>query len=461
MTTVNPNLEIISNLLDVPMMKKDPAGMNEASGPPLEVDVEDSTALYKAITESNWDAAIGAVERNPEEAKTWVVKKHTEDPSKTVWRFLPIHSACARQPPTELIMALIAAHPEGARCVDGQGMYALHYASGNQASRGVMKLLLMNFPDAAKLTDSRGMLPIHYLACWGPSSIAVVDMVMVANRNIADVEDEDGNTPMDLAKDGDYPEKNAVVAALRRWGCEGQQPTLLMTPANRNNSEHIDVVAMASYKVEGNQLRQLALSGTAIEACSFFPDGKHLDYDGEEEKKSDDPIDLVVSKNPSLAETATSVLTPATARKFDEMDDRISVMEFEKKDERNVMMFNLKRELGMVKDENALLRKTLADVTEQHEALAGMNTSLLAMVEQQEIVLRATRCREEQWEKLASMRRERLRDLVKMEEEDTNQEVDLRNTLAQQAHELGKIRTEMTTAMGGPLGFHRDSTNDV
>ena len=125
MTTVNPNLEIISNLLDVPMMKKDPAGMNEASGPPLEVDVEDSTALYKAITESDWDAAIGAVERNPEEAKTWVVKKHTEDPSKTVWRFLPIHSACARQPPTELIMALIAAHPEGARCVDGQGMYAL------------------------------------------------------------------------------------------------------------------------------------------------------------------------------------------------------------------------------------------------------------------------------------------------------------------------------------------------
>ena len=165
---------------------EEPATMAEPAEPEvLEVDYhENITDLYKAITESDWVAAIDAVKVRPDEARTWVVRKHEENPEKNMWRFLPIHSACARQPPTELITALIAAYPEGARCVDDQGMYALHYAAGNQASRYVMRSLLMAFPDAAKLKDPRGMLPIHYLACWGPSSISVVDMVMVAKPAI-------------------------------------------------------------------------------------------------------------------------------------------------------------------------------------------------------------------------------------------------------------------------------------
>ena len=69
--------------------------MRNISPTELEVDYYDNiTDLYKAITESDWDEAIRAVEKRPQEARTWVVRKHEENPTKNMWRFLPIHSAC-------------------------------------------------------------------------------------------------------------------------------------------------------------------------------------------------------------------------------------------------------------------------------------------------------------------------------------------------------------------------------
>jgi len=404
--------------------------MTNATTPVLEVDFHKNvTDLYKAITEQDWEAAIKAVKKHPDEAKTWVVRKNDEKPTENIWRFLPIHSACARQPPGSLITALVAAYPEGARCIDDQGMYALHYAAGNQASRDVMRSLLMAFPDCAKLKDPRGWLPIHYLACWGPSSISVVDMVMVANRNIVESKDEDDNTPMDLAKLADYPEKNAVIAALRRWSNgERREPTLLTTPKFKGS----DLSMNLSYKVIGSRFMSIDT--------------------GEEEKKSDDSVPSIDSLS----------VNPNTFKKLHDMDDQISVMDIEAKEDklqismlqyelkqRNEMIAKLRHELVLTNDECNGLRRTLADVTEQHENLAGMNTSLFAMVEQQGVVLNASRAREDTWEKLAGLRRERLKELVQMEEEDTYQEVELRNTLAKTAHEMEAIRQEMTSALGG------------
>lgn len=354
----------------------------------LEVDFHTNiTDLYKAITASDWDEAIGAVKKNPDEAKTWVVRKYDENPEKNMWRFLPIHSACARQPPASLISALLAAYPEGARCVDDQGMYALHYASGNQASREVIRALLMAFPDAAKLKDPRGMLPIHYIACWGPSSISVVDMILVANRNIGDCTDEDGNTPMDLAKDGDYTENNAVVAALRRWSTAGVNQSAESITSGLGNTT-------PSYKVIGSRFK-LSL---------------------QEEKKSED------------SDGGTSCISPGTVGKMRDMDDQITVMEIEAKEDkleismlqyelkqRNELIENMRKDFMMVNNECNGLRKTLADVTEQHEGLARMNSNLLAMVEQQDIVLKATRSREEQRERAGQLRKQRLQELLQMD----------------------------------------------
>eukprot|EP00586_Coscinodiscus_wailesii_P021537 CAMPEP_0172515204 /NCGR_PEP_ID=MMETSP1066-20121228/266171_1 /TAXON_ID=671091 /ORGANISM="Coscinodiscus wailesii, Strain CCMP2513" /LENGTH=106 /DNA_ID=CAMNT_0013296189 /DNA_START=12 /DNA_END=328 /DNA_ORIENTATION=+ len=89
------------------------------------------TKLYRAISNSEWNVASSIAKLDPEEAETWVVRKCFDQASNTtrvLWRFLPLHSACARQPPDDLIRSLLKAYPEAAFSRDDQGMLPLHYA---------------------------------------------------------------------------------------------------------------------------------------------------------------------------------------------------------------------------------------------------------------------------------------------------------------------------------------------
>ena len=223
----------------------------------LEVDYDKNlTTLYQAITDQDWEQAIAVAERDPIQAATWVVR-HYQDENQSVvsgrtgyttanggdpeimWRFLPLHSACARQPPTAVLTALIRAYPDAAKCVDDQGMYALHYACGNQAPAAGVRNLLVQFPRAALKPDPRGMLPLHYLACWGPSQMSVVDMLLVATKDRIHQRDHDGNTPLDLAMQGEYPEAKAVAEALRNW----------ISSSNSRSTHHRHHASKTNYEI--------------------------------------------------------------------------------------------------------------------------------------------------------------------------------------------------------------------
>ena len=92
----------------------------------LEVDYDyNVTDLYRFISNSQWQEALHAIRMKPIEAKTWVVRYHEDENKGMMWRFLPLHSASARQPPEAVITALIDAYPEGVECCDDQGKYAL------------------------------------------------------------------------------------------------------------------------------------------------------------------------------------------------------------------------------------------------------------------------------------------------------------------------------------------------
>ena len=88
----------------------------------LEVDYDKNlTELYRAITDQDWKRATEVCKAKPVQAATWVVRHYQEDDAKEkeiMWRFLPIHSACARQPPASFVSALIHSYPGGARCVE-------------------------------------------------------------------------------------------------------------------------------------------------------------------------------------------------------------------------------------------------------------------------------------------------------------------------------------------------------
>jgi len=211
----------------------------------LEVDYDKNiTSLYEAICNTDWDTVLKASEETPDDDVP------PGEERKVMWRFLPIHSACARQPPASVIEALIKAYPDGPKCVDDQGMYPLHYACGNQASRETVRQLLVAYPYAAMIADPRGMLPIHYLSCWGPSSLSIIDMVLIANRDVANARDIDGNTPIDLALEGQYKESDVVVDLLRRWLASGNPPPSSISGKNSNKKS----ISIDTSMVENNDV---------------------------------------------------------------------------------------------------------------------------------------------------------------------------------------------------------------
>lgn len=440
----------------------------------LEVDFDKNiTRLYKAITSTNWTDAVAAVESKPEEAKTWVVRhyddeEHEGGEPEIMWRFLPIHSACARQPPASVISALLNAYPDGAKCVDDQGMYALHYACGNQASREVIRMLLMNFPDAAKLRDPRGMLPIHYLACWGPSSISVVDMVLVANRDVANARDEDGNTPLNLAMEGEYSERDAVVAALKRWldngsakRAAGTPPAAAVTaPTPAPAKKIIQVETSSDEKKEDDANSIPSMSLNAASAHTIGRLRQELSSLRQAQKQSDD-----------IWEGKMHAQNQGHRTRIAELEKKVKMLEVEvsggvnqvrqleiqlqrKDEDLQKAMETIKMKDAVIEnayDERDGLRQTLADLTEQHDRfkkkseilgdrLGSLNASLYTMMEQQHVVLGAMRAREEQWLALCDLRREKMRELVDLEEQETSEEVELKSCLMKQTKEMEAIQ---------------------
>ncbi|KAL3936160.1 MAG: hypothetical protein SGBAC_008459 [Bacillariaceae sp.] len=371
----------------------------------LQVDFDKNiTKLYEAITSSNWDVAMACAQQRPAEAKTWVVR-HYEDQGNAakeiMWRFLPIHSACARQPTAGVVHSLIRAYPDGARCIDDQGMYPLHYACGNQASRDVIRQLLMAYPQAAKKRDPRGMLPIHYLTCWGPSSISVVDMVLVANREVANAQDVDGNTPMDLAKEGEYPERDAVIAALNRWvtGENDMLMSLNKLPTSEPAAKQPSTLDMMNKQMETS--RGLAMTSVGLDEA-----------------------------------------IPKTVQ------------------EKDIEIIRLRQALAHANDESNGLRETLAELAQEHDRmkmksvilgdrLGSLNASLYGMMEQQNTVLNSLRKREDQWNNVAQLRREKMKELLQLEEQDDSEQHNLKDGLLKQTKEMEAIQAVIAAVRAG------------
>jgi len=183
-----------------------------------EVDFDqNATELYTAICAGEWENATIIAKEDPKQAKTWVVKHDPEDANSILWRFLPIHSACARQPSDSLIEALLLAYPGAASAKDDQGFLAIHYACGNRASDAVINMLLIINPQTAAVQDPfGGKLPLHHLSQWGCFSAGVVNMLLAVYPEAIHEKDYAGYTPIDLAKAANYPGRNVVISALKR-----------------------------------------------------------------------------------------------------------------------------------------------------------------------------------------------------------------------------------------------------
>lgn len=119
---------------------------------------EGATDLYRRIENKDWDGALSRLEHAPIEAKTWVSRREYSS-DKTRWRLLPLHAVCIFRAPLALIEALIEVYADGPQMKDDQGMLPLHLACRNGASKGVVLTLLTAFPDSLHVRDRKGRLP--------------------------------------------------------------------------------------------------------------------------------------------------------------------------------------------------------------------------------------------------------------------------------------------------------------
>jgi len=159
-------------------------------------------SVYNAISNGLWSQAMRSIQQNPTEASQWIVRDTYNDQTQKEeeCRVLPIHTACALNPPLNLVKELLGAYPEGPSFTDNQGLYPLHYACGNFASAEVVELVRYAFPEAIKLTDPNGMLPLHHMTLWGISSPKSLDAILThCDDQVYHTKDVDGNTPLDLA----------------------------------------------------------------------------------------------------------------------------------------------------------------------------------------------------------------------------------------------------------------------
>lgn len=124
-----------------------------------------ATELFKLIENSEWDTAIRVCAEKPKQAKTWVVSTGTDNTvfNWSIWKRLPIHEACRRQPPAVLISTLLSVHPESCGAVTHFGELPLHLAVGCGASPEVVNILIASNPPSVTAADNGGRTAIEIL----------------------------------------------------------------------------------------------------------------------------------------------------------------------------------------------------------------------------------------------------------------------------------------------------------
>lgn len=153
---------VVQASLAMARRKKDSPQVKSQLDTLKEVDYNDgATLLYKHIENCRWKEAAELCRSKPSEARTWVFR--TDKKKQIVWRMLPIHTAILYRSPVYVLLALIEAHPDGAKQTDGKKMLPLHMACRVLCKEDTVRTLLKVYPGAIKEKDSKGRLPKDFL----------------------------------------------------------------------------------------------------------------------------------------------------------------------------------------------------------------------------------------------------------------------------------------------------------
>jgi len=148
-------------------------------------------ALRNLIYLQQWTDVVSVCTYNPHEAK---VTDRSGD--------LPLHEACLRGAPLNVIESLLSAYPYGVRQKGFCGRLPLHYAVYNKYNKPSLDniyLLLLNFPEGISTVDVDGYLPIHLAVIHNAPKKCIETLIAAYPKSLREC-NKHGNTPQMLAK---------------------------------------------------------------------------------------------------------------------------------------------------------------------------------------------------------------------------------------------------------------------
>jgi len=177
-----------------------------------EVDI--STDLPTLIKNLKWKSVIARLECNPDEANDELVGVMTRGGFSASAGMTPLHYACERKPPLEVVEALIEANPEAItqRMMPG-GCLPLHIACTWHCSLAVVSTLLAADPTTAKVVDELGNRPLHS-ACFSGASLPVIQDLLSSYPKAVLARNNQGSQPIDICRRLRHPNRRAVMTAL-------------------------------------------------------------------------------------------------------------------------------------------------------------------------------------------------------------------------------------------------------
>ncbi|CAJ1910260.1 unnamed protein product [Cylindrotheca closterium] len=169
--------------------------------------------LHSLMRDQEWELVMSKLETSPLDAEE-ELKVTTRGGFTSTYGFTPLHYACERHPPQEVVEALIAACPSAVakRTMPG-GALPLHIACTWHASVEVIGSLLNADKSTCKVQDELGNLPLHSAAFSGIST-PVVERLLRTYSKASLARNHQGSLPEEIVKRLRHDNRKEVMGML-------------------------------------------------------------------------------------------------------------------------------------------------------------------------------------------------------------------------------------------------------
>lgn len=317
-------------------------------------------SLFKQIEDLQWASVESTTKTCPQEAESWTIKT-SNDQIKVLWRRLPIHEACIRDPPIRIIEKLIEVHPDCVKSLDNNNRTPLHHAVIHNASRDVVDLLVHAYPDALNIKDFWGKTVNHYAQTSG-----------------------DGNGINRILWSGTLPESTKPIME-KNPVCIGRLPDTKAIETLEEEIAQAQVESYAAYAQRDEALRRERKLTKKVKELEL-----ELSKSVGREAQNLQQIDCLAERNAHMKflfdrmEKETSYLRHDIDTKttlLDRVEKENSSLRREDMDNKTALFnrtnlqMNNETELQEVKIKNKMLKNTVAALTDKLKASKGADST--------------------------------------------------------------------------------------